>query len=65
MTPFPGSDFAGFMNRPQPTGADGSASLLLLSPGTYEVSIPDRTSVAAVQVSVTEGSEAAVSFRLP
>jgi protocatechuate 3,4-dioxygenase beta subunit len=63
--PYPGSDFAGFMNRPQPTAADGSASLSLLAPGTYEVSIPDRTDVPALQVSVAEGGEALASFRLP
>jgi hypothetical protein len=63
--PFPGSDFAGFMNRPQPTAADGSTSLSLLAPGTYDVSIPDRTDVPPLQVTVTEGGEALASFRLP
>src|SRR5262249_44092001 len=65
VVPFPGSDLAGFMNRPQPTAADGSSSVSLLSPGTYEVSIPDRTDVAPIQVSVSEGGEAVAAFRLP
>jgi large repetitive protein len=65
VQPFPGSDFASFMNRSQPTGADGSTSLSLMAPGSYDVSIPDRTDVASIQVTVAEGGEAVASFRLP
>jgi len=36
------------LSRAQPTGADGSASLSLLSPGAYEITIPDRTTFGAM-----------------
>lgn len=65
VPPVPGFEMSAVLRRPQPTGPDGSTVIDLLAPSTYQVAAPGRKNVAAVTVTVAEGSEATATLVVP
>jgi hypothetical protein len=65
VPPFLGSEWYQFVKRPQATGPDGTTTMDLLCPGSYQVGIAGRNDIAPVSVVVAEGSEVVVEITLP
>ena len=62
---FLGSGMLSFVNRPTPTGADGSTMAGPLAAGTYSCAARSGSKSISKPASVDDGGESAISIALP